>query len=74
MAEPFEILAPSEQLAVRTLKPTGWIVPPGWYGKVDAAGTGIVRRDGCDTETGLSALEELGGANSHSLCQPTATA
>jgi hypothetical protein len=60
MARPHELIAPTEQIKVRSLEATGFIVPPGWYGLVDAAGIGIVRRAGVETEAGLSALERLG--------------
>lgn len=60
MAEPVELKQPTAQLAVRSLDETGWMVPPGWYGFVPAAGTGIVRRDGMDDiEQGLDLLEKL---------------
>ena len=64
MAELREFREPVPQIAVRSLELTGWIAPPGWYGFVAAAGTGIVRRDGIDdTEAGLDALEKLGSAD-----------
>jgi len=44
---------------VRSLDATGFVVPPGWYGRVPAAGVGIVRRAGLDVEEGLDALERL---------------
>ncbi len=34
-------------------------MPAGWYGFVEAAGAGIVRRAGLDREAGLAALENL---------------
>ncbi len=58
MAEPRE-LPPMPQIAVRTLDETGWIVPPGWYGFVEAAGSGIIRRAIIDDEVGICALEKL---------------
>jgi hypothetical protein len=60
MAEPFELKEPAPQLSVRTAEPTGWVVPPGWYGRVGAAGVGIVRQALVDREQGLAALEILG--------------
>jgi hypothetical protein len=60
MAVPREICDVMPQFAVRTLDPTGWVVPPGWYGFVAAAGVGIVRRAHLDEEDGLAALERLG--------------
>lgn len=66
MAMPREFLHEQEQLEVRTLKETGFTVPPGWYGFVDAAGIGIVRRAMVDTELGMDALEKLGSADPES--------
>jgi hypothetical protein len=60
MAKPKQVNEPIGQLAVRTLERTGFVVPPGWYGFISAAGPGIVRRAGMDLESGLSALERLG--------------
>lgn len=60
MAVPYELKEPSKQLKVRSLEETGFVVPAGWYGKVEASGSGIVRRAGMELETGLSALERLG--------------
>lgn len=62
MAEPFELKEPAPQLEVSSLERTGWIVPPGWYGFVKAAGAGIVRRSLVDLEEGLAALGRLGAA------------
>ncbi len=60
LAEPFEALESLPQIAVRSLDLTGFLVPPGWYGFVQAAGSGIVRRALVDTELGMAALERLG--------------
>lgn len=60
MAEPMELKEPMKQLHVREIKETGFVVPPGWYGFIPAAGSGIVRRAGMEVESGLSALERLG--------------
>jgi hypothetical protein len=60
MAEPFEVTESMPQLNVRSLESTGWTVPAGWYGFVEASGTGIVRRDGMtDIDAGLTVLETL---------------
>lgn len=59
MAEPFELREPLQQIEVRTLNYTGWVVPAGWYGLVRAAGTAIVRLDGIEKEAGLARLEDL---------------
>ncbi len=66
MAEPFEIRVPMEQLEVRCLESTGFIVPPGWYGLVPAAGVGIIRRALMEQEPGYRALEKLGSAETES--------
>lgn len=66
MAEPFEVRSPLEQLEVRSLKFTGFSVPPGWYGLVPAAGVGIIRRALMDQESGYIALEKLGSPETES--------
>lgn len=61
MAEPREFTQPVAQVEVRTLATTGWVVPPGWYGFVPAAGIGIINAAGiADREVGLAALERMG--------------
>jgi hypothetical protein len=60
MAIPWDTEVPMPQLDVNTMKPTGWEVPPGWYGFVPAAGPGIVRREGMDMAQGMAALVRLG--------------
>lgn len=50
----------SKQLKIRSLDETGFIIPPGRYGFVDAASSGIARRASIELEAGLSALERLG--------------
>lgn len=60
MAVPWEIRSSVPQLDVKTMQPTGWEVPAGWYGLVEAAGAGIVRRAGLDQSDGEQALERLG--------------
>jgi len=60
LAVPHQLRRRTPQLHVRSLEPTGWVVPAGWYGLVAASGTQIVHRDGIpDTERGLTLLEEL---------------
>lgn len=60
MAEPVELAEPTCTYAVRSLDIDGFIVPPGWYGIVRAAGVAIVRRNGrYQPEDGLAALERL---------------
>lgn len=60
MAEPREFKEPVPQIRVRSIEPTGFMAPAGWYGFVDAAGPGIARRAIMDYEEGLRALEALG--------------
>jgi hypothetical protein len=61
MAHPIELRERRQQLHVETAKPTGFWVPPGWYGMVPAAGVGIVRRSGVeDAKKGMAALIALG--------------
>lgn len=60
MAEPKELIQEESQIEVRTLKETGFKVPPGWYGFVAAAGSGIASRAKMELEVGLAALERLG--------------
>ena len=59
MAEPYEATSAMEQIEVHSLATTGWSVPPGWYGMVNAAGVGIVRQDGLSIEDGLNHLQRL---------------
>jgi hypothetical protein len=60
MAAPHELIEPAPQLDVRTLDKTGWVVPAGWYGFIQAAGAGIIRRALIHEEVGFAALERLG--------------
>lgn len=70
MAEPREFQEPVPQIHVRKLENTGWSAPPGWYGFVPAAGSGIVRRaGGMSIEDGLNALERLGAPEQESRSQ-----
>ena len=70
MAEPYVTETPLPQLHVRTMDPTGWVVPPGWYGFVPAAGIGIIRRAlVVDVEAGIMALEHLGATEVESRSQ-----
>ena len=69
MAIPKQFDEPQEQLEVNSLEPTGWMVPPGWYGFVDAASLGIISRCGIDQKDGLQALERLGSPEFESRSQ-----
>lgn len=66
MASPCDTEEPMEQIEVRVIRPTGFIVPVGWYGFVEASGLGIIRQAGLEREAGLAALERLGAADEHS--------
>ena len=66
MAVPHEVTEDTETLAIRSPEPTGFVVPPGWYGRVPAAGVGIARRAGIEPEDGLDALERLSGPDAES--------
>jgi len=60
MAVPFELKEPAPQIRVQSLEETGFIVPPGWYGRVEAAGSGIIHRAGMELQAGMAALVRLG--------------
>jgi hypothetical protein len=66
MAQPYDLAEPMAQLEVRSLKPTGFVVPAGWYGFIAAAGIGIIRRSMLGDAEGYAALEALGRADSES--------
>lgn len=60
MAEPRELLDSEPQINIGSLGLTGWNVPPGWYGFVQAAGIGILHRARVDEgELGMAALARL---------------
>lgn len=66
MAVPGELPSATPQIEVDSLKETGWMVPPGWYGLVPAAGVGIIRRAGIDEDRGIPALKRLGAPEADS--------
>lgn len=66
MAEPWDLTEPMAQIEVRGLKPTGFVVPAGWYGFIPAAGIGIIRRSMLSDVEGYAALEALGSADPES--------
>ena len=66
LAEPIELREPAAQLKVREMAETEFIVPPGWYGIVRAAGVGIARRALVDEEMAKVALEKLGAPDPES--------
>jgi hypothetical protein len=69
MAEPFELREETHQICVRSLDNTEFIVPPGWYGLVNASGPGIVYRAKIAMEKGMKALERLGNPDISSRSQ-----
>lgn len=69
MAEPRELTAPAPQLEVDTLNKTGLIVPPGWYGFVEASGKGIAHQAQVPPEAGMAALRALGEPDVESRSQ-----
>jgi hypothetical protein len=69
MAEPDEITQPMAQLPVDGLEPTGWTVPPGFYGFVRASGPGIVDQARLPQEAGMAALRRLGEPDPQSRSQ-----
>jgi hypothetical protein len=60
MAMPYEVTEPIAQLKVDSLEETGFIVPPGWYGFVEAAGPGLIHRALVSPEEGIASLRALG--------------
>ena len=66
MAQPIELREPMPQIEIDSPAPTGFVVPPGWYGWVSAAGSGIVRRADADAASGQAALVTLGSPESDS--------
>lgn len=63
MAIPYELKTPMAQLKIGELAETGFVVPVGWYGFVQAAGPGIVRMAMSEPEPGMRALARLGSVD-----------
>lgn len=59
MADPWEARDEVPTFHVRTGVPAAFLVPVGWYGRVEAAGPGILRRAGVADDVGMVALERL---------------
>lgn len=59
MARPAELREPTPALEVERLEPSGFTVPAGWYGLVEAAGIAIVRRAIVPDDEGIAALVQL---------------
>ncbi len=66
MAEPREFTEPQRQIEIGKIEYTGFIAPPGWYGFVPAASSGIINRAMVDKDKGLEALVRLGSPDSDS--------
>lgn len=66
MAAPREVREPLPQINVDNLELAGWDVPPGWYGFIEAAGTGIANRAGIDWPRASEALKRLGSPDQES--------
>lgn len=61
LAVPREFTEPIPQLRVDSMEPTGWVVPPGWYGFAPAAGVGLIRHSGMENvDAGMKALARMG--------------
>src|ERR1700757_1029229 len=70
MAKPYEVKEPIPQLKINTIEPTGFVVPPGWYGFVVAAGPGLCHQALVDwKDGGARALSALGEPDSESRSQ-----
>ena len=59
MAVPFDTEEPMPEIKTGALEETGWSVPPGWYGMVEAASSGIILRAGLEKSHGQEALIRL---------------
>ncbi len=66
MARPYRLEAATMQIDVLSGAETGWEVPSGHYGLVEAAGPGIVRRACVQQDDGMQALVRLGNPEAES--------
>ena len=69
MAQPREFTEPVGTIKIRSLDDDDFVVPPGWYGFVEAAGPGIVNRAHVSQEIGIPALERLASPEPESRSQ-----
>lgn len=69
LAVPDEIKEPTPTIKIRSLEDADFVVPPGWYGFVPAASTGILRHAQVGTEEGMAALERLASPEYESRSQ-----
>lgn len=61
MAKPRRVGEPMAGIAVRSMEETGFVVPAGDYGWIEASGVGLVHQSRLEREAGLAALERLCG-------------
>jgi hypothetical protein len=69
LASPIEIKEPKKAIKIDSLSPSGFVVPPGWYGFVPAAGIGIINRAGVERNAGIKALKALSSPEAESRSQ-----
>jgi hypothetical protein len=70
MAKPYELTEPTPQIHLNRLEPAGFTVPPGWYGFVAAASSGIINRALVSSvPKGMAALKALGEPDPQSRSQ-----
>jgi hypothetical protein len=69
MARPHKLAEDTPQLEVRSLTPTGWTIPAGWYGLIEASGIGIVHQAVVEAEAGLASLEQMSAPEPESRSQ-----
>jgi hypothetical protein len=69
MALPYEVTEPLPQIEINSLELTGFVVPPGWYGFVAAAGSGLIRMALLEPEEGEVSLRALGEPDLESRSQ-----
>lgn len=60
MATLHEVRAPAPQLDIDSAEPTGWTVPPGWYGFVAASPLAIPARALVPADRTMAALRKMG--------------
>lgn len=59
MAKPFHVKEPLKVIKHDKIEDAGWEIPPGWYGKIEAAGPGIVRMACLENTPGMEAIGRL---------------
>lgn len=66
LARPRRIPKALPQYEVEQLEPTGWMVPAGWYGFIEASGPGLAHRALVPWEQAREALHRLGSPDADS--------